>query len=149
MTSTDDRIQNKATWVMGITTHALEDGVNRRGEGGLEAGEMVGQDFFALFPEKFQNKTNGVTPRRWLAFANPELAALITQTLGSDNWIKHTDELVGLRKYADDRDFHAKWIAIKRDNKVKLAAKVKVCAATAALYRPLPALPSSSFVTRL
>eukprot|EP00884_Botryococcus_braunii_P009371 jgi/Botrbrau1/18435/Bobra.0072s0023.1 len=83
------------------------------------------KDFYALFPEKFQNKTNGVTPRRWLAFANPELAALITATLGSDNWIKHTDELVGLRKFADDLDFHAKWRAIKQDNKARLAAKVK------------------------
>jgi starch phosphorylase len=42
------------------------------------------QDFYKLFPEKFQNKTNGVTPRRWLAFCNPELAALITEKLGSD-----------------------------------------------------------------
>lgn len=42
------------------------------------------QDFYKLFPEKFQNKTNGVTPRRWLAFCNPELAALITEKLGGD-----------------------------------------------------------------
>ena len=41
-------------------------------------------DFYKLFPEKFQNKTNGVTPRRWLAFCNPPLSALITKTLGSD-----------------------------------------------------------------
>lgn len=41
-------------------------------------------DFYKLFPEKFQNKTNGVTPRRWLAFCNPALSALITKTLGSD-----------------------------------------------------------------
>ncbi len=41
-------------------------------------------DFYKLFPEKFQNKTNGVTPRRWLAFCNPPLASLITETLGSD-----------------------------------------------------------------
>jgi starch phosphorylase len=43
-------------------------------------------DFYKLFPNKFQNKTNGVTPRRWLAWCNPELAALITKTLGSDAW---------------------------------------------------------------
>jgi Carbohydrate phosphorylase len=97
------------------------------------------QDFYALFPEKFQNKTNGVTPRRWLAFANPGLAKLITETLGSDNWIKHTDELVGLRKYADDLDFHAKWRAIKHDNKARLAAKIKVCL--------LASLPSSAAPT--
>jgi starch phosphorylase len=43
-------------------------------------------DFYKLFPEKFQNKTNGVTPRRWLAFCNPALSSLITKTLGSDRW---------------------------------------------------------------
>ena len=51
------------------------------------------QDFVKVFPEKFQNKTNGVTPRRWLANCNPELAALITETLGSDEWIKNLDLL--------------------------------------------------------
>ncbi len=51
------------------------------------------QDFVKIFPEKFQNKTNGVTPRRWLAFCNPELAALITDTLGSDKWMKDLDLL--------------------------------------------------------
>ncbi len=51
------------------------------------------QDFVKIFPEKFQNKTNGVTPRRWLAFCNPELSALITQTLGSDAWMKELDLL--------------------------------------------------------
>lgn len=51
------------------------------------------QDFVKIFPEKFQNKTNGVTPRRWLAFCNPELASLITETLGSDKWMKDLDQL--------------------------------------------------------
>ena len=46
------------------------------------------QDFYELYPEKFQNKTNGVTPRRWLAYCNPGLAALITKALGTDEWIK-------------------------------------------------------------
>jgi glycogen phosphorylase len=51
------------------------------------------QDFVKIFPEKFQNKTNGVTPRRWLAFCNPELSALITETLSSDAWMKELDLL--------------------------------------------------------
>ena len=51
------------------------------------------QDFVKIFPDKFQNKTNGVTPRRWLAFCNPELSALITETLGSDDWVKDFDLL--------------------------------------------------------
>lgn len=49
--------------------------------------------FHDIFPEKFQNKTNGVTPRRWLAFCNPPLRALITETLGNERWINDTDRL--------------------------------------------------------
>lgn len=84
------------------------------------------QDFHDLYPEKFQNKTNGVTPRRWLAFCNPELADLITKSLGSKNWITHTDELQGLLKFKDDPDFKASWKKIKQDNKQRLADKIKV-----------------------
>ena len=84
------------------------------------------QDFYELTPEKFQNKTNGVTPRRWLAWCNPGLAALITETLGSDDWIKDTHLLEGLKPYADDKSFQAKWRAIKLANKERLAAKIKV-----------------------
>ena len=49
--------------------------------------------FFEIFPEKFQNKTNGVTPRRWLAFCNPPLRQLITDTLGNERWINDTEQL--------------------------------------------------------
>ncbi|KAI8467049.1 MAG: starch phosphorylase [Monoraphidium minutum] len=82
-------------------------------------------DFYKLFPEKFQNKTNGVTPRRWLAFCNPELAGLVTEKLGSDDWIKNTYELAGLRKFADDKDLHKKWRAVKQAKKQRLAAYIK------------------------
>lgn len=50
-----------------------------------------------LWPEKFQNKTNGVTPRRWLSFCNPELNAVITKWLGSEEWVLDTEQLAGLR----------------------------------------------------
>ncbi len=50
-------------------------------------GKSCSQDFFELAPEKFQNKTNGVTPRRWLAMCNPPMRALLTQTLGSNDWV--------------------------------------------------------------
>lgn len=50
-----------------------------------------------LWPEKFQNKTNGVTPRRWLSFCNPELSAVITKWLGSEEWVLDTKQLAGLR----------------------------------------------------
>ena len=48
--------------------------------------DEVLNDFYKIFPSKFQNKTNGVTPRRWMAWCNPELSALITEQLGSDAW---------------------------------------------------------------
>lgn len=51
-----------------------------------------------LWPEKFQNKTNGVTPRRWLSFCNPELSQVITKWLGSEDWVLQTGLLAGLRK---------------------------------------------------
>lgn len=82
-------------------------------------------DFYALFPEKFQNKTNGVTPRRWLAWCNPGLAQLITGKLGSDKWVSDTYELRGLEKFADDAAFRAQWRAVKRANKAKLAVYLK------------------------
>jgi glucan phosphorylase len=59
---------------------------------------QVFNGFYKLWPDKFQNKTNGVTPRRWLAFCNPELSAVITKWLGSDEWIGDLDRLEGLRK---------------------------------------------------
>lgn len=55
----------------------------------------VVQDFFELNPGKFQNKTNGVTPRRWLAWCNPGLASLITETLGTDAWVNDLNLLTG------------------------------------------------------
>ena len=93
---------------------------------GGPAGTVHLQDFYELAPHKFQNKTNGVTPRRWLAWCNPGLAALITETLGTDTWPNDLNLLAGLRAHADDREFQQKWRAIKHENKAKLAAKIKV-----------------------
>lgn len=73
--------------------------------------------FYDIWPEKFQNKTNGVTPRRWLAFCNPPLRDLITSTLGSERWISHLDDLSQLREYAEDPDFQKKWQEVKASNK--------------------------------
>ena len=82
-------------------------------------------DFYALTPDKFQNKTNGVTPRRWLAFCNTGLAALISAGLGTDAWARDASLLAGLAPLADDPAFRARWAAVKRDNKARLAAKVE------------------------
>jgi starch phosphorylase len=82
-------------------------------------------EFDALYPGKFQNKTNGITPRRWLLKANPRLATLITEKLGSEDWARDLDLLRGLEKYADDPAFQREFMAIKRANKVELAAVIK------------------------
>jgi len=78
------------------------------------------RDFYELWPEKFNNKTNGVTPRRWLLLSNPKLAQLITQKIGN-NWIKHLEDLKQLEAFVDDAEFRQAWRQIKQDNKQKLA----------------------------
>jgi glycogen phosphorylase len=83
------------------------------------------RDFFELWPEKFNNKTNGVTQRRWMAAANPGLAKLITKTLGDESWISQLDKLQGLAKHAKDAAFRKRWNDVKRANKVRLAELVR------------------------
>jgi starch phosphorylase len=80
-------------------------------------------DFFALWPEKFNNKTNGVTPRRWLLKANPGLAGLITETIG-ERWITDLDELRALESYADDPAFRTAFLEVKLGNKRRLAETI-------------------------
>ncbi len=78
------------------------------------------KDFDALLPGRFQNVTNGVTPRRWLCQANPSLSALITSRIGSD-WICDLDKLQQLAPLADDPDFRSHWMAARLENKKRLA----------------------------
>ena len=78
-------------------------------------------EFDALYPGKFQNKTNGITPRRWLLKSNRGLADLITRMLGDDTWPRDLDRLRGLEKFADDAAFQREFMAVKRANKVELA----------------------------
>ena len=80
--------------------------------------------FAALYPGKFTNKTNGITPRRWLLQCNPRLAELVTDRLG-DGWIRDLDQLRGLERWADDAGFQKEFMAIKRANKEDLAAVVR------------------------
>ncbi|HIK56937.1 MAG TPA: glycogen/starch/alpha-glucan phosphorylase [Synechococcales cyanobacterium M55_K2018_004] len=80
-------------------------------------------DFYEMYPEKFQNKTNGVTPRRWLLMSNPSLAKLITEKIG-DRWITHLDDLRKLEAFVDDPEFCDRWRQIKRDNKQRLADQI-------------------------
>ncbi|MDR0590365.1 MAG: glycogen/starch/alpha-glucan phosphorylase [Puniceicoccales bacterium] len=77
-------------------------------------------DFHALYPTRFNNKTNGITPRRWLKLCNPKLSALIDSKIGT-GWVTDLSQLNQLIKFADNRDFQEQFMAIKRDNKVHLA----------------------------
>ena len=87
-------------------------------------------DFNAFYPGKFNNKTNGITPRRWLQASNPRLAALITSKIG-DNWVKHQEELRKLEQWADDPAFQNDFMAVKHANKVDLAKIIlKECGVT-------------------
>ncbi|KAK8549973.1 hypothetical protein V6N13_055530 [Hibiscus sabdariffa] len=82
----------------------------------------VFNDFYQLWPEKFQNKTNGVTPRRWIRFCNPDLSKIITKWTGSEDWVVNTENLATLRKFADNEDLQSEWREAKRRNKVKVAS---------------------------
>jgi starch phosphorylase len=77
-----------------------------------------------MWPQKFSNKTNGVTPRRWMALANPRLSKLISGAIG-DNWIREFEELRRLEPFIEDAGFRADWRNIKRANKVELAAVIR------------------------
>ena len=82
-------------------------------------------EFAALYPGKFQNKTNGITPRRWLLQCNPRLADLVTRTLGGEDWARDLDLLRGLEKHVEDADFRREFMDIKRANKVDLARVIE------------------------
>ncbi len=77
-------------------------------------------DFYQLWPERFNNKTNGVTQRRWLLKSNPLLSSLITNTIG-DSWITNLDKFKELENYSDDVEFQNEFLKIKKANKERLA----------------------------
>src|SRR6202167_5751386 len=89
--------------------------------------ESVLKDFYELWPERFSNKTNGVTPRRFLALANPGLRELLDRTVG-DGWLTDLDRLRGLERFVDDATFRAQWRDIKRSNKARLAKYIRSAA---------------------
>ncbi|BAL91877.1 putative glycogen phosphorylase [Actinoplanes missouriensis 431] len=83
--------------------------------------ETVLNDFADLWPAKFQNVTNGISPRRFVKLANPRLSDLITEGLGDDGWLMDLERLAELGSLAGDASFLERWRAIKRANKVDLA----------------------------
>ena len=78
------------------------------------------KDFYELWPERFSNKTNGVTPRRFLALSNPGLRTLLDSTIG-DGWLTDLDRLRGLEAFIDDDEFRQQWRNVKRANKSRLS----------------------------
>ena len=86
--------------------------------------DLVLKDFYEMWPEKFNNKTNGVTPRRFMKLSNPRLSDLITSKIGPE-WVTDLDQLKQLEPYADDADFRAEWQKIKHENKRQLADYIR------------------------
>jgi starch phosphorylase len=95
--------------VAALHTHLLQTSVLR--------------DFYELWPQRFSNKTNGVTPRRFVQLANPGLSALITEAIG-EGWSTHMERLRALEAHADDAEFQRRWHAVKHANKERLAAYI-------------------------
>jgi len=85
--------------------------------------EGLFKDFYELWPEKFNNKTNGVTPRRWLSWCNPELRHLLDDTIGQD-WVRDLSQISAIAPLAEDLVFRGRWQGVKRKNKERLAALV-------------------------
>lgn len=83
-------------------------------------------NWYKLYPERFNNKTNGITQRRWLLKANPELSELITELLGSKHWITRLDELKKLESYKDDEKVLKRFLDIKQIKKNQLAEYIKI-----------------------
>jgi len=87
--------------------------------------KTVLRDFYELYPERFHNVTNGVTPRRWMVLSNPRLASLITSRIG-DGWASDLEtRLKEIEAFVDDTEFQHQWASIKQENKTSLAAIIK------------------------
>ncbi|MDE5577000.1 MAG: glycogen/starch/alpha-glucan phosphorylase [Oscillospiraceae bacterium] len=82
------------------------------------------KEWYEIFPDRFQNKTNGITPRRWIGLCNPELSALITEKIG-DGWQTDLDRLAELKKFVDDGNTIRRFMDIKREKKVQLCDYIK------------------------
>merc|ERR1712212_1241199 len=87
-------------------------------------GETLFKPFYELWPHKFQNKTNGITPRRWLLLCNPMLADVISEKIGTE-WPVHLDQLTMLKEWANDEKFQREVMKVKQDNKNKLAGMLQ------------------------
>ena len=124
MSIIDDATQNVRMANLAIVGSHSVNGVARLHSEILTS--RIFPDFHAFFPKKFTNKTNGITPRRWLLQANPELSALITETIG-DSWPRDLDRLRELEKHADAAAFRERWQAARVERKEALAKWLRRC----------------------
>ena len=132
---TQNGVSDGARWAMNIirdgqihmTNLAIYTGFSVNGVAALHTNilkSITFKDFYNLMPEKFNNKTNGVTHRRWLLNCNPELANLITSKIG-DEWITNMDKIKAFEQFANDENVLSALTDIKLENKKKLAKYVK------------------------
>lgn len=112
----------KMAWLSIYGTHST-NGVAELHTELLKETEL--KHWYDIYPERFNNKTNGITQRRWLKMSNPELSELVTELLGTDSWITDLDLLKGLRGYRDDANVLERLNEIKRMKKVQLAEHIK------------------------
>lgn len=117
-----DHGQIKMAWLSIYGSHST-NGVARLHTEILKNVEL--KNWYKEFPDKFNNKTNGITQRRWLLLSNPELSGLITELLGSDRWITDLDQLKSLEKYADDEEVLKRFLDIKQTKKNQLVDYIK------------------------
>lgn len=87
--------------------------------------DTVLKDWYSIYPERFQNKTNGITQRRWLALCNKSLSALITELTGDEDWMTDLSKLKSLKQYADNDEMIGRFLSIKKENKRALAEYIK------------------------
>lgn len=105
-----------------VCSHAI-DGVSRIHLDILKT--RVFKDFYELWPQKFQYKTNGVSQRRWIVVSNPGLCALISKWLGTDAWIRDIDLIMGLREHVEDAELQQQWKMVRRVNKIRLVEYIE------------------------
>ena len=112
----------KMAWLSIYGTHST-NGVAKLHTEILKETEL--NNWFRLYPSRFNNKTNGITQRRWLLESNPELSAFITELLGTRDWITDLSLLEGIMKFKDDDSVIEKFMAIKKEKKLQLKAYIK------------------------
>lgn len=114
--------QIRMAWLSIYGTHST-NGVAQLHSDLLAEREL--NNWYKIYPERFNNKTNGITQRRWLLQSNPELSGLIIELLGSDSWITNLDELKKLEKWADDENVLSRFLDIKQTKKNQLVEYIK------------------------